>query len=305
MWVREVAFLLHCHSHHHQSANCSAWERTSLHVVSPCLHPVFSRSLPTSHTRSSTSLTFTPHFPCHSSSSLSSSLRAVPPPPFSTTLFTLFTPLTSSLSRSYVNWFSLCVMQMFGLVSVAFPDGIHFAFHKTDSDGAFLWIMLLCLWSMAWCCYESWMSSDKKQKQSVKEFEKKKKKMVRDWSRPRTWKSKSFCEETYVIVINLKAWDCMEYVRNCSQISSQPPSISTTIVFNVFSAFFFTLATCFQSQTFISMHMCIYKQKQGMWPYTNQSLGLQYDLWLLCAAVGAQSVGKSDISRGRRNGIKW
>lgn len=172
MWVREVAFLLHCHSHHHQSANCSAWERTSLHVVGPCLHPAFSRSLPTSHARSSTSLTFTPHLPCHSSSSLSSSLRAVHPPPFSTTLFT---PLTSSLSRSYVNWFSLCVMQMFGLGSVAFPDGIHFAFHETDSDGEFLWIMLLCLWSMACCCYESWMSSDKKQKQSVKEFGKKKK----------------------------------------------------------------------------------------------------------------------------------
>lgn len=27
-------------------------------------------------------------------------------------------------------------MQMFGLVSVAFLDGIHFAFNKTDSDAA-------------------------------------------------------------------------------------------------------------------------------------------------------------------------
>lgn len=37
-------------------------------------------------------------------------------------------------SQAHVNWFSLCVMQMFGLVSVAFLDGIHFAFNKTDSD---------------------------------------------------------------------------------------------------------------------------------------------------------------------------
>lgn len=41
-------------------------------------------------------------------------------------------PLPSS--QAHVNWFSLCVMQMFGLVSVAFLDRIHFTFNKTDSD---------------------------------------------------------------------------------------------------------------------------------------------------------------------------
>lgn len=61
---------------------------------------------------------------------------------------------------------------MFGLVSVAFPDGIHLTFDKTDSDGVFTWIMVFWLWSIALWCRESWMSGKEMQKQSIREFEK-------------------------------------------------------------------------------------------------------------------------------------
>lgn len=57
--------------------------------------------------------------------------------------------LTSSLSQSHVNWFSLCVMQMFGLVSVAFPmDGIHFTFNKRQ-------IGMVCLHGLCPSDYEA------------------------------------------------------------------------------------------------------------------------------------------------------
>lgn len=110
---REVAVLPHCHSHHHQSANCRPWERTSLCLVIPVLHPAFPHSLPTSHTQSSTSLTFTPHF-LHNLSSSLSSLRAV-------SLFLSFssshlTPPTHThtltLSVSYKLTFSLCTVNV-------------------------------------------------------------------------------------------------------------------------------------------------------------------------------------------------
>lgn len=66
------------------------------------LRPTSSGSFPSSHTPSSTSLTFPPHLPHGLSCSLSPSLT---PPPSSPQLL--------------VNWFALCVMQMFGWVSVA------------------------------------------------------------------------------------------------------------------------------------------------------------------------------------------
>lgn len=102
---REVAVLPHCHSHHHQSANCWPWEGTSLCLVIPFLHPAFSHSLP--HTQSSTSLTFTLHFPYHLSSSLFLSSRAVSLSPHPTILTTHRLLLSVSCT---VNWFSLCVL---------------------------------------------------------------------------------------------------------------------------------------------------------------------------------------------------
>lgn len=50
---RQVAVPPHCHSHHHQSANCWPWERTSLRLVIPFLHLASSHSPPTFHTQSS------------------------------------------------------------------------------------------------------------------------------------------------------------------------------------------------------------------------------------------------------------
>lgn len=110
---QEVAVLPHCHSHHHQSANCWPWERTSLCLVIPFMHPAFSHSLPASCTQSSTSLTFTPHFPYHLSSSLSSSLRAVSLSLHPTLCSTHLLPLSVSckliFSLCSINvWFGRC-----------------------------------------------------------------------------------------------------------------------------------------------------------------------------------------------------
>lgn len=102
-----------------------------------CILPFFAAPHPP-HTPSSTPLTFTPHSPRHLSSSLSSPWRGAPslcPPPPNTPPHSPNHPSPPPSSRPHVNWFSLCVMQMFGMVSVAFLDGIHFAFNKTDSDG--------------------------------------------------------------------------------------------------------------------------------------------------------------------------
>lgn len=45
--------------------------------------------------------------------------------------------------------------------------------------------------------------------------------------------------------------------------------------------------------------MCVHKQEQGMWLYTNQRIELQYDLWLVNSAVAAGGPGKTDISGGQ------
>lgn len=74
----EVAVLPHCRSHHHQSANCWPWERTSLRLVIPlsasCILPFSSPPPALNHRLLSLSRRT---FPRHLSSSLSSPLGAV------------------------------------------------------------------------------------------------------------------------------------------------------------------------------------------------------------------------------------
>lgn len=129
-----------------------------------CILPFFAAP-PTPHTPSSTPLTFTPHSPRHLSSSLSSPWRAAPSlcPPSNILPHSLTHPSTHPSpppsSKPHVNWFSLCVMQMFGMVSVAFLDGIHFAFNKTDTDGVCSHGLCPPDYEAARCAVvESWMS---------------------------------------------------------------------------------------------------------------------------------------------------
>lgn len=92
--------------------------------------------------------------------SLKSRSLSLPPPASPTTPpHSPNHPSPPPSSQPHVNWFSLCVMQMFGMVSVAFLDGIHFAFNKTDSDAVCSHGLCPPDYEAARCAVvESWMS---------------------------------------------------------------------------------------------------------------------------------------------------